>query len=145
MYLISGIIFHKSPTFLNKIYSTSMYKKIKKPFLLQLMFTWILSHSFLYVIYRLCFVNAALFYKYNEHSESADLCQGSSIRITPNIFFMDPDSDPDHSHNLITCSLSHLGHILIISLKSILNFLSYLSLHFMDPEDPDSDPDHSQN
>ena len=50
------------------------------------------------------------------------------IRITPNLFFMDPDSDPDHSHNLITCSLSHLAHILKISSKSVHNFLSYLSL-----------------
>ena len=67
------------------------------------------------------------------------------IWITPN-FFMDPDSDPDHYQHLITCSLSHLGHILKISSKSLHNFLSYLSLklHFMDPEDPD-DPDHSQN
>ena len=32
-----------------------------------------------------------------EHSESADFRHGSSIRITPNIFFMVPDSDPDHS------------------------------------------------
>ena len=46
----------------------------------------------------------------------------SSIQITPNIFFMDPDSDPDHSQHLITCSLSHLGHILIISSKSVHNF-----------------------
>ena len=59
----------------------------------------------------------------------------------------DPDSDPDHSQNLVTCSLSNLGHFLKISSKSIHNFLSYLSLklHVMDPEDPDSDPDHSQN
>ena len=68
-----------------------------------------------------------------EHSESADLRHRSSfsglstptiasplyfiflpmvIRITPNLFFMDSDSDPDHSENLTTCSLSHLGHIL---------------------------------
>ena len=60
---------------------------------------------------------------------------------------MDPDSDPDHSQNLITCFLSHLGHILKLSAKSIHNFFSYLSLksYFMDPEDPESDPDHSQN
>ena len=63
-----------------------------------------------------------------ERSESADLRQGSSIRITPNIFFVDPDNDPHHSQNLITCSLSHLGHILKISSKSVHNFLSYLSL-----------------
>ena len=50
---------------------------------------------------------------------------------------MDPDSYPDHSQNLITCPLSHLGHILKISSKSVHNFLSY-------PEDPD-DLDHSQN
>ena len=36
-------------------------------------------------------------------------------------------SDRDHSQNLITCSLSHIGHILKISLKSVRNFLSYLS------------------
>ena len=89
-----------------------------------------------------------------EHSESADLRHRSSIpglskptvstdigffslyfiflliliRITPNLFFMDPDSDPDHSQNLITCSLSHLGHILKISSKYVHNFLSYLSV-----------------
>ena len=40
----------------------------------------------------------------------------------------DPDSDPDHSQNLITCFLSHLGHFLKISSKYINNFLSYLSL-----------------
>ena len=50
--------------------------------------------------------------KQQEHSKSADLRQVSSIRITPNIFFVDPDSDPDQSQNIITCSLSHLGHIL---------------------------------
>ena len=44
------------------------------------------------------------------------------IRITPNFFFMDPDSDPDHSQNLLTCSLSHLGHILKITSKSVHNF-----------------------
>ena len=48
--------------------------------------------------------------------------------MTPNIYFMDLDSDPDHSQNIITCSLTHLGHILKISLKSVHNFLSYLSL-----------------
>ena len=59
---------------------------------------------------------------------------------------LDPD-DPDHSQNLITCSLSHLGHFLKISSKSTHDLLSYLSLklYFMDPEDPDSGPDHSQN
>ena len=56
---------------------------------------------------------------------------------------MDPDSDPDHSQNLITWSLSHLGHILKISSKSLYKFLSYLSLKIT--EDPDSDPNHSQN
>ena len=56
---------------------------------------------------------------------------------------MDPDSDSDHSQNLITCFLSHLEHILKSSLKSVHNFLSYMS--FMDLEDPDSDSDHSQN
>ena len=87
-----------------------------------------------------------------EHSKSADLRHGSSIhglskptittdiasphfiflliviRITPNLFLMDPDSDPDYSLNLIICSLSHLGHILKISSKSVHNFLSYLFL-----------------
>ena len=33
------------------------------------------------------------------------------------LIFMDPDSDPDHSQNLITCSLSHLGHILYNFIK----------------------------
>ena len=33
------------------------------------------------------------------------------IRITPNICFMYPDNDPDHSQNLNTCSLSYLGQI----------------------------------
>ena len=86
-----------------------------------------------------------------EHSESADLCHGSSIPglskptistniaffplyfislliviwITPNLFFMDPDSDPDLFQNLITCFLSYLGHILKIASKSVHNFLSY--------------------
>ena len=27
------------------------------------------------------------------------------IRITPNLFFIDPDRDPDHSQNLITCPI----------------------------------------
>ena len=40
----------------------------------------------------------------------------------------DPDSDPDHSQNLISCSLSHLGQILNISSKPINNFLNYQSL-----------------
>ena len=59
---------------------------------------------------------------------------------------LDPE-DPDHSQNLITCSLSLFGHFLKISSKSTHDFLSYLSLklYFMDPEDPDSGPDHSQN
>ena len=54
----------------------------------------------------------------------------------------DPDSDPDHSPNLITCSSHHLGHLLKMSSQSIHNFLRYVLLHFMDPEDPYSDPDH---
>ena len=40
---------------------------------------------------------------------------------------LDPD-DQDHSQNLITCSLSHLGQFLKISSKSTHDFLSYLSL-----------------
>ena len=40
----------------------------------------------------------------------------------------DPDSDPDHSPNLITCSSHHLGHLLKMSSQSIHNFLRYLSL-----------------
>ena len=40
----------------------------------------------------------------------------------------DPDSDPNHSQNLSTCSMSNLGHFLKISSKSNHNFLSYLSL-----------------
>ena len=40
-----------------------------------------------------------------------------------------PDSYADHSQNLITCSLSHLGHFLKISSKSIHNsvFKNYIS------------------
>ena len=41
---------------------------------------------------------------------------------------LDPDSDPDHSKNLITCSSHHLGHLLKMSSQSIHNFLRYLSL-----------------
>ena len=94
-----------------------------------------------------CVIVSIKFISNQEHSESADVRQGTLIRITRNIFFMDPDSDLDYSQNLITCSLSHLRHILKSSSKSVHNFLRYLSLklHFMDPEDPDSDPDHSQN
>ena len=38
----------------------------------------------------------------------------------------DPDSDPDHSQNLIISSFYHFGHILKILSKSIRQFLSYL-------------------
>ena len=38
----------------------------------------------------------------------------------------DPDSDPDHSQNLIISSFYHFGHILTILSKSIRQFLSYL-------------------
>ena len=38
----------------------------------------------------------------------------------------DPDSDPDHSQNLITSSLYQFGHILKILSKSVCQFLSYL-------------------
>ena len=41
----------------------------------------------------------------------------------------DPDSDPDHSPNLITCSSQHLGHLLKMSSQSIHNFLRYLSYY----------------
>ena len=41
----------------------------------------------------------------------------------------DPDSDPDHSPNLITCSSHHLGHLLKMSSQSIHNFLRYLSYY----------------
>ena len=37
----------------------------------------------------------------------------------------DPDSDPNHSQNLITSSFYHFGHILILS-KSVHKFLNYL-------------------
>ena len=77
-------------------------------------------------------------------SFSATLYTNTSGSLDPD----DPYSDPDHSQNLITCSLHHLGHFLKISSKCTHKFLSYLSLkklNFMDPEDPDSDLDHSQN
>ena len=38
----------------------------------------------------------------------------------------DPDSDPDHSQNLIISSFNLLRHILKISSKSVHKFLSYL-------------------
>ena len=38
----------------------------------------------------------------------------------------DPDSDPDHSQNLIISSFYHFGHILKILSKSICQFLSYI-------------------
>ena len=38
----------------------------------------------------------------------------------------DPDSDPNHSQNLITSSFYHFGHILKILSKSVHKFLSYL-------------------
>ena len=38
----------------------------------------------------------------------------------------DPDSDPNHSQNLITSFFYHFGHILKISSKSIHKFLIYL-------------------
>ena len=37
----------------------------------------------------------------------------------------DPDSDPDHSQNLIISSFYHFGHILKILSKSVCQFLSY--------------------
>ena len=41
----------------------------------------------------------------------------------------DPDSDPDHSKNIITCSLYHLGHLLKMSSQSIHNFFRYQSFY----------------
>ena len=38
----------------------------------------------------------------------------------------DPDSDPNHSQNVITSCFYHFGHILKILSKSIYKFLSYL-------------------
>ena len=38
----------------------------------------------------------------------------------------DPDSDLNHSQNLITSSVYHFGHILKILSKSVHKFLSYL-------------------
>ena len=38
----------------------------------------------------------------------------------------DPDSDPNHSLNLITSSFYHFGHILKILSKFVHKFLSYL-------------------
>ena len=38
----------------------------------------------------------------------------------------DPDSDPDHSQNLIISSFYHFGHILKILSKSVHKFFSYL-------------------
>ena len=38
----------------------------------------------------------------------------------------DPDSDPDHSQNLVISSFYHFGHTLKISSKSVGKFLSYL-------------------
>ena len=58
-------------------------------------------------------------------------CRPPSRELNPDhsqYIFMDPDSDPDLSQNQITCSLSHLGHILKISSKSVHKFWSYLSL-----------------
>ena len=49
------------------------------------------------------------------------------ILLFPPLFHIFADSDPDHSQNPITCSLSHLGHILKISSISVNNYLSYLS------------------
>ena len=37
---------------------------------------------------------------------------------------LDPDVDPNHSHNLINCFLYHCLGILKISSKSLSNFLS---------------------
>ena len=54
----------------------------------------------------------------------AILYTNTSGRLDPD----DPDSDPDHSQNLITCSSSQYGHFLKISSKCTHKFLSYLSL-----------------
>ena len=42
----------------------------------------------------------------------------------------DPDSDPDHSQNLIISSFYHFGHILKILSKSICQFLKVLTKIF---------------
>ena len=57
-------------------------------------------------------------------SFSATLYTNTSGSLDPD----DPDSDPDHSRNLITCSSHHLDHLLKMSSQSIHNFLRYLSL-----------------
>ena len=48
-------------------------------------------------------------------SFSATLYTNTSGSLDPD----DPDSDPDHSQNVITCSLHHLGHLLKMSSQSI--------------------------
>ena len=58
-------------------------------------------------------------------SFSATLYTNTSGSLDPD----DPDSDPDHSPNLITCSSHHLGHFLKMSSQSIHNFLRYLSYY----------------
>ena len=91
-------------------------------------------HLFSYRSY--CQLSHPIVFLEYEHSESADLRHGSSIpglskptiAFPPPLFHIFADGDPDHSQNRITCSLSHLGHILKISSKSVHNFLSYLSL-----------------
>ena len=50
----------------------------------------------------------------------------------------DPDSDPDHSQNLITSSFYQFGHILKILSKSICQFLSYLVYKQRAQNDPRS-------
>ena len=59
----------------------------------------------------------------------------------------DPDSDPDHSQNLIISSFYLFRHFLKIPSKSVNKFsiLFTDASGSLDPDDPDSDPDHSQN
>ena len=52
----------------------------------------------------------------------------------------DPDSDPDHSQNLIIWKFYHFRHILKISSKSVCMFLSYLVHKQTNKERAKNDP-----
>ena len=52
----------------------------------------------------------------------------------------DPDSDPDHSQNLITSSFYQFGHILKILSKSVCQFLSYLVYKQTNKQRAQNDP-----